>query len=123
MLAKVHDVGGTTFSMKLYDKFGHDTISDAFEPLMDLMENTNYGVGLGLDPDKDTIYGTRPIPHHGFPSRINNVEDAEKFIRSAIMTNQAMYDLNEYKYDNMDKLGDMHVFSDGRNLKFRINRE
>ena len=125
MLAKDHDVGSASayFSTKLYDKFGHDTISDAFEPLMDLMENTNYGIGLGLDPDKDTIYGTRPLPHHGFPSRINNVEDAEKFIRTAIMTNQAMQDLNEYKYKNMDKLGDMHVFSDGRKLKFKVHRE
>jgi hypothetical protein len=90
---------------------------------MDLMENTNYGIGLGLDPDKDAIYGTRPLTHNGFPSRINNVEDAEKFIRTAIMTNQTMYDLNEHKYENMDKLGDMHVFSDGRKLKFKVHRE
>ena len=123
MLAHEHYVGYTTFSTKLYDKFGHDTISDAFEPLMDLMENTNYGIGLGLDPDKDAIYGTRALTHNGFPSRINNVEDAEKFIRSAIMTNQSMQDLNEHKYEHMDKLGDMHVFSDGRNLKFKVHRE
>jgi hypothetical protein len=120
MLAHKHNVGYTVFSTKLYDKFGEDTISDVFGPLMDLMENTNFGIGI--DPDKETIYGTRPLPHHGFPSRINNVEDAEKFIRTAIMTNQSMHDLNEYKYQNMGKLGDMHVFSDGRKLKFKLHK-
>ena len=93
-----------------------EDISDIFEPIMDMMENTNYGIGI--DPN-ETKYGTRPLPHAGYPSRINNVRDAEKFIRNAILTNKAIYDYNELTYENVNKLGDLHIYSDGRNMKFK----
>ena len=120
MLATTHNVGGTTFDTKAYEKHGldGDAISDIFEPLMDLMENTNYAIGL---PRGDTTaFGTRPLPHPGYPSRINNVKDAEKFIRNAILTNKPMHDYNDVIYDNVKKLGDLHVYSDGRRMKFRV---
>lgn len=115
ILAYNHNVGGTTFSSKDYGLKDED-ISDIFEPIMDMMENTNYGIGI--DPN-ETKYGTRPLPHAGYPSRINNVRDAEKFMRNAILSNKAMHDYNELTYENVNKLGDLHIYSDGRNMKFK----
>ena len=122
MLASHHDVGSTLFSEKTYINTGFDvaSISDIFEPLMDMMENTNYGIGL--DSQQEMIYGTKPLAHPGYPKRINNVQDAEKYIRNAILTNNAMHNWNEYNYEGLDKLGDLHVYSDGRKMKFNIDR-
>lgn len=120
ILATSHNVGGTMFDTQAYEQHGFDSdaISDIFEPVMDLMENTNYAIGI--DPADGTAFGTRPIPHQGYPSRINNVRDAEKFIRNAILTNKPMRDYNEVMYENMTKLGDLHVYSDGRTMRFKM---
>ncbi len=120
ILAKLHNVGGTVFDTQIYANTGFDAddISDIFEPVMNLMENTNYGIGIRSGDT--TAFGTRPLPHNGFPSRINNVRDAEKFIRKSIINNNTMRDYNEFTYENMKKLGDLHVYSDGRKLRFKV---
>jgi hypothetical protein len=120
ILAKVHDVGDTAFDTRLYDRtgFDEDDIDDIFEPMMELMKITNYGIGI--DPADGTAFGTRPLSHNGFPSRINNVRDAEKFIRKSIINNNTMKDYNDYTFKDMAKLGDLHVYEDGRNLRFKV---
>ena len=115
ILAKNHKVGDNRFDMR-YAHAGFD-VSDLFDPIADLMDSTNYGIGL--DPGETTAFGTRPLSHNGYPYKINNVRDAEKFIRKVIVNNTTIQDYNEFIFEDMEKMGDLHVYSDGRNMRFK----
>ena len=94
----------------------HDDIS-AF--LKYLFENTNYGVGLSEAKQKaHYVYGTRSNPISGFTkhdTKMNNVGDVERILRDGVEISR---DWNEVAHLALEKLGDIHVYSDETPMKF-----
>jgi hypothetical protein len=84
--------------------------------LINMIKKVKYGFGISESKYKN--YGTKPNETSGLPSKINNVEDAEKALREIILTNQFMKVINDSYYDIDDKLGDMHIYSDNRPMRF-----
>ena len=84
-----------------------------------MFDNTIYGEGLTAAQKKEYyLYGTKAKPRSGISSsdtKINNVNDAEVVVRDCINYYSPW---NETAHDQMDKLGDIHVYSDGTPMKF-----
>jgi hypothetical protein len=84
-----------------------------------MFENTIYGDGLTAAQKKQYyIYGTKAKPKSGITSKgtsINNVNDAEVMLRDGIDFSAPW---NETAHSQMEKLGDIHVYSDGKPMKF-----
>ena len=81
-----------------------------------------YGVGL---KGEAKAYGTQPNATRGYSSRnsfesneINNVSDAEEAIRTMIFNVDNQKRNNDVYGDPANKLGDMHIYSDGRPMEF-----
>ena len=94
-----------------------DSEEDAFESIARILSMISYGTGLHPDQNK---YGTKPFKQSGLPDHINNVNDAEEVIRNELKTNIALKAFNETYFDNMEKICDIHVYSDGRNMKVKM---
>jgi hypothetical protein len=58
-----------------------------------------------------TPYGTKQNKTTGFPNSVNNVVDAEKFLRELVL-NPNYIASNNHFYTGTDKLGDLHIYSD-----------
>jgi hypothetical protein len=101
-------------------KFGFNNMSKQLYEitvtlLEEMMQKVNYGVGLKV---RERVYGTKENNDSGLPTHINNVKDAEESLRD-ILLNGNVKMLNQYIYDDpRDKLGDIHVYSDGRAMTF-----
>ena len=64
------------------------------------------------------IYGTKENKIRGFPSRTNNITDAWLFL-GEICSSPGFKLHNDSCYDDpLKKIGDLHVYSDGRNMEF-----
>ena len=84
--------------------------------IMNMFQIVQYGVGIS-DYD-NRIYGTVANIQKGYPRKINNVPDAETAIRNVIMDPDIKL-ANDVKYgDPRKKIGDMHIYSDGRPMVF-----
>ncbi len=92
--------------------------NEAFESIDTILSKITYGVGLQAGQTK---YGTKPIKLTGLPDDINNVNDAEKELRHAILNNVSLRAFNDMYYDKMEKICDIYVFSDGvTNMNIRM---
>jgi hypothetical protein len=62
-------------------------------------------------------YGTPEIVRSGLPAAINNVSDASAELENII--HNAMFSAyNDENYSNMDSLGELNVYTDGRPMRF-----
>ena len=59
-------------------------------------------------------YGTPQMLASGLPTNINNVRDAYHVIKNAVITLPI-----EHVYDYLNKIGDLNIFADGRDMDFR----
>ena len=93
-------------------------------PLTRIAEN--HEVVNGLTPELKSLvkkvvytdyYGTGEIEDHGYPNAIYNVQDAADFI-TVYMKRKKFIDQNEMDYAGKEKLGDLHVYTDGREMEF-----
>ena len=84
-----------------------------------MFDNTIYGKGLtAVQRNQKYLYGTKANPKSGMTkkdTKINNVNDAEVVVRDCL---DYYAPWNETAHDQMDKLGDIHVYSDGTPMKF-----
>jgi len=84
--------------------------------IMDMFKKVQYGIGIRNSKYK--IYGTKENMTKGYPRKINNVTDAEMAIRDVIMSPDIRLK-NDRKYgDPTKKIGEMHIYSDGRPMVF-----
>lgn len=58
-------------------------------------------------------FGTKENKNVGYPHTILNVEDAAKFIMSYVASKKYQ-DINNLAYNSKTKLGDLHIFLDGK---------
>jgi hypothetical protein len=93
-------------------------------PLTRIAEN--HASVNGLTPELKSLlrkvvytdyYGTGEIKDTGYPNAIYNVQDAADFI-TAYMKRKKCIDQNEMVYAGKEKLGDLHVYMDGRAMEF-----
>lgn len=82
--------------------------------LYELVAKVVYGVGLNPEYKQ---YGTMENLNEGYPFTINNVSDACKSLCD-IISYPFYVDLNDAHYLNMDRIGDLHVYLDGRPMDF-----
>lgn len=85
------------------------------KPIAKLLQKTKYGIGISNKQNK--YYGTKPNIKLGYPRSINNVLDAEKGIREILLNHENKTLLNN-NIKNKKKLGDLHVYADGRSMHF-----
>jgi len=80
-----------------------------------LLKKTVYGVGI--DEQKNRAYGTEEnlsISADKIYNVIGAYEELKEIVESQIVINE-----NKTNYSNMaDKLGDLHVYNDGRPMKY-----
>ena len=81
--------------------------------LKDLIQKVEYGVGISRIGDK--IYGTQENTNSGLPTKIVNVDDAAKALLEYITRDKLK---NNAFYMSKVKLGDLHVYDDGRPMRF-----
>jgi hypothetical protein len=63
----------------------------------------------------DEKHGTKEMLESGLPEKINNIMDA--FVElTDIVKNTIYVDKNNKRYENLIKLGDLHIYSDGRHM-------
>jgi hypothetical protein len=93
-------------------------------PLTRIAEN--HAVVNRLTPELNSLlrkvvytdyYGTSEIEDTGYPNAIYNVQDAADFI-AVYMKRKKFIDQNEMVYAGKEKLGDLHVYTDGRPMEF-----
>ena len=76
-------------------------------------------IGLKNKLKFDKHYGTPEVPAGGLPARIVNVLDADMVLDAMINTPQyKIYSDLIYSDPKWSKLGDLHVYSDGRPMNF-----
>jgi hypothetical protein len=83
--------------------------------LMDLLNKVNYCEEL-LFPDSK-CFGTIENITRGLPEKINNVIDAHDALLKLIK-DQTFIDKNQQNYSYYEKLGDLHVYYNGRPMRF-----
>ena len=76
------------------------------DDLKKVISKVQYGVGIHKDYKQ---FGTRPNINSGIPNKINNVADAYLMLEKLIDNHKTE---NDDIYKNMDKLGDLYIYSD-----------
>lgn len=100
--------------------------SGATKPfLLELLEKVVYGTGIKLtekmknlqkaNPNQWVYYGTKEIKTSGLPNKINNVTDAYKELERLVKTFE---NANDIHYSKFDKLGDLHIYDNGRPMHY-----
>ena len=64
------------------------------------------------------VYGTKEVKAKGYPKRANNIKDALLFLTNICSTPHFKKHNDECYDDPLKKLGDLHIYSDGRNMNF-----
>jgi len=64
------------------------------------------------------VYGTKEVKTKGYPKKTNNITDALLFLSNICSTPHFKKHNDEYYDDPSKKLGDLHIYSDGRNMNF-----
>ena len=62
-------------------------------------------------------YGTEQILKSGLPNKINNVQDAADIFKHELLEPEEI-EYNEEVYQGQPKLGDLHIYDDGRPMQF-----
>lgn len=62
-------------------------------------------------------FGTKERNDDGFPNSTHNISDAFKFL-TAICSSEEFTKRNEFYEDPSKKLGDLHIYNDGRDMEF-----
>ena len=83
--------------------------------LKDLINKVEYGVGISKKGDKP--FGTKENKKSGLPGKISNVDDAYLALLEYI-TASGMKAKNDVFYMLNTKLGDLHIYDDGRPMRF-----
>ena len=81
--------------------------------LKDLIQKVEYGVGISRIGGKR--YGTQENTNSGLPTKIVNVDDAAKALLEYITRDKLK---NNAFYMSKVQLGDLHVYDDGRPMRF-----
>lgn len=108
---------------------GHSGIvlPTALTDFQNVLKNTVYGVGISIKNHDDAQMGTEENKVPGIQdgwqqqfsgSKINNVRDAEFALREIIVNNGFLRQENDTNYEHTEKLGDLHVYSNGTPMKF-----
>jgi hypothetical protein len=87
-------------------------LSGATPGLQTLFDKVVYGVNL---PKADKPYGTVPKPESGLPAKIHNVKDAFAALHELVQ-DRVSIESNAIHYIGSEKLGDLHIYNDGRTL-------
>ena len=81
-------------------------------------ESTKYRLDIKQMLSKivyDEKHGTKEMLESGLPEKINNIMDA--FVElTDIVKNTIYVDKNNKRYENLIKLGDLHIYSDCRHM-------
>jgi hypothetical protein len=80
-----------------------------------ILDIVQYGHGIKGDEKR---FGTDINKTLGFPDKINNVMDAERALQEIILEDPLASLMNEQKYPIENKIGDIHVYTDGSPMKF-----
>lgn len=103
-------------NIKLRKNNTHDRIHEMLEGMFG---SVVYGAGLTAKQKKQYyVYGTKANPKSGITSKdttINNVSDAEEVLRDCL---DYAAPWNDVAHSHMEKLGDIHVYSDGTPMKY-----
>jgi hypothetical protein len=95
-----------------------DLEEKAFESIDKILDKIIYGVGLHSDQNR---HGAKPLSS-GLPGGVQTVSDVEQLLRDGLLTNLALKAFNDSYYDNMEKICDIHIYSDGSNMKVKMAR-
>ena len=102
--------------MSIKQKGPRDMFLSLYETIaIDLFDKVKYGIGIFNPQNKE--FGSEPNADTGYPYEINNVKDAEKSIRDIIMMPEFI-DINNIVHKDANKIGDMHIYSDGKAMEF-----
>ena len=82
--------------------------------LKELLQKIQYGINVDQE---NKIYGTIENEKSGLPNKINNVVDARNALGQLIMS-EPLQHTNEESYLSKEKLGDLHIYDDGRPVEF-----
>lgn len=82
-----------------------------FYNLLDFMKKVVYGKNMMKG---DEQYGTKANPVSGVPKKINNVTDAFIELKKLVNDPNLFKENNTLDYDVSDKLGELHIYSDGK---------
>jgi thiamine kinase-like enzyme len=102
--------------------------TDAAGPLIiEALEKVVYGKGITLTkqqkdllkvlPNKWVYYGTKENKTSGLPKKVNNVTDAYKELERLVSI-IGFKNANEYYYRSLNKLGDLHIYDNGRPMRY-----
>jgi len=92
-----------------------------------VLEKTTYGAGIQLSkiqkeqlkahPNQWIYYGTKENVASGLPNKVNNVTDAYSELERLISNSWAQAS-NDIYYAPLTKLGDLHIYHDGRAMRY-----
>ena len=82
--------------------------------LKELLQKIQYGINVDQE---NKIYGTIENEKSGLPNKINNVVDARNALGQLIMS-EPLQHTNKESYLSKEKLGDLHIYDDGRPVEF-----
>ena len=95
--------------------------------IMEALEKVVYGKGVKLDaemkkllaadPNQWVHFGTLEQNATGLPKKINNVNDAYKELQRLVSV-IGFRNANHMYYTLYDKLGDLHIYDDGRPMRY-----
>jgi hypothetical protein len=101
-------------------------LKPALGQLYDLIEKVEYGKGITLDeklkklaknPLQWVYLGTKENTKYGLPNKINNIIDANKELERSVLS--PWYQVkNDANYASQTKLGDLHVYDNGRPMRY-----
>jgi len=82
--------------------------------LKELLQKIQYGINVDQE---NKIYGTIENEKSGLPNKINNVVDARDALGQLIMS-EPLQHTNQESYLSKEKLGELHIYDDGRPVEF-----
>lgn len=94
-----------------------DYIGDLNKPLKTLLDKVVYCRGYPVGTKK--CFGTMENTTEGLPYQIHNVNDAHNELLNLV---KSTVSVNNERYDNMEKIGVLHVYYDRRPMKFEQSR-
>jgi hypothetical protein len=107
-------VSNVSHDLRLLSILSKMPIRNYAPTLATLLKKAVYGVNVR---QKYKIYGTKPNPDSGLPKKLNNVNDAFKAFLELARTSEER-ERNIAAYEKSNKLGDLHVYADGQNMKY-----
>ena len=97
--------------LRLLDAFKPDIKRAAYKASVDIKDFFNKVV-------YDNAYGTDELINSGLPNKINNVYDAFRALSNIVSAEQPALSDGVFSLPQYDSLGELHVYSDGRAMRF-----